>query len=482
MRGVKRSVSSAVALVVLAVAAVVWWQARRVATEEFVRVERIAIGDTLRERGWLEAALREPVTLGASGDLREMAEEGQSVKPGDLVVSVDTSGVIKDNLDRREEDVLINKSRLETVRYRRIQTERDARKNIIITGDRLRLAEMEYEEIRAGLTPEDRRLLEITTELRAIDREDAEEAFLRQSNLVARALASPITLEDLERRLAAATAGEEEAKIEFAVRTAPPREDEILEKKLAVERLQGELERGERALERRLARMDAEIAEQIARVAESQLQYDLVLEEYEAGEVFASTAGIFRPRYFWDHTQRLWQPIRAGVRRGYLDRVGDIIQPGAMRVMSMVYEADIAKVSTNMPAEIRIPALNNQVFTGRVQTLGGVGRDRAEVGPSGVEGNLSGVTVFNATLTLEPNDDRLRPGMSAAITIECLPVAERLVLPRGAVGDYHIGQNTGRVRLENGDLRDITGRHIAGVWFWVEEGLEEGDRVRRHFK
>ena len=482
MRGVKRTTSAAVLLVAALAAAVFWWRARHVATAEFTAVKRIEIGDTLQERGWLEAALREPITLGANGELREILEEGTIVKPGDLVVSVDTSGGTKDHLDRREEDVLIHQNRLETTKYRRIQTEREARKNIIITGDRLKLAEMEYGEIRTGLTPEDRRLLEITTELRTIDREDAEEAFFRQSNLVARALASPITLEDYERRLAASVAGEEEAKIEYAVRTAPPREDEILEKKLAVERLQGELERGERALERRLARMDAEIAEHVARIEESQLQYDQVLEEYESGDVFAATAGIFKPRYFWDHTQRLWQPIRAGVRRGYLDRVGDIIQPGAMRVMSMVYEADIAKVATNMPAEIRIPALKNQVFTGRLQTLGGVGRDRAEVGPSGVEGNLSGVTVFNATLTLEPNDGRLRPGMSASVTIQCLPVASRLVLPREAVGEFHIGNNTGKVRLENGETREITGRHIAGVWFWVEGGLDEGDRVRRHFK
>ncbi|MCL1888235.1 MAG: hypothetical protein FWF96_05135, partial [Kiritimatiellaeota bacterium] len=240
-------------LLLAAVAGLILWQSRRVATDEWARVERVTIGDTLQERGWLEAAGRVPVTIRSSGELREIMDEGKMVEPGDLLVSVDTSGGLKDRLDRQEEDVQAQKNRLQTTTHRRTQTEREARQNILITTDRLRLAEMEYDEIRAGLTPEDRRLLEITTELRAIEREDAEEAFLRQSNLVSRALASPITLEDYERRLAAATAAEEEAVIEHAVRTAPPREDEVLEWKLAVERLQGELERGERALERRLA-------------------------------------------------------------------------------------------------------------------------------------------------------------------------------------------------------------------------------------
>ena len=457
---------------------VLWWQGRSVATTEWVVVERRAIGDIFKERGWLEASQLTPVALGAGGEIREMAPEGSRVKAGDLLVAIDTTG-IQDNLDRREEDVSLNKNRLEVAQFRRVRTEQDARKNIAVTADRLKLAEMEYEEIQRGLLPEDRRLLEITAELRAIDREDAEEAFLRQSNLVARALASPITLEDLERRLAAATAAEEEAKIEYAVRTAPPREDEVLEARLAVNRLQGELARGERALERRLARADAELDEQEARVADSQLQYDLALEEFEASVVLAQADGIFRPRYFWEHAQRLWQPIRAGVSRGRLDRVGDIVQPGAMRVITMVHEADIAKISTNQPAQVRIPALDNLVITGRVTTLGGVGRDRAEVGPPGVEGNVSGVTVFNAVISLDHNDERLRPGMSATIEIECLPVADRLLLPRNAVGDFRAADSSAKVRLENGETRIVTGRYLGTEWFWVESGLQEGERVGR---
>jgi hypothetical protein len=169
------------------------WQGRSVATPEWAVVERRAMGAVFEERGWLEASQVTPVALGAGGEIREMAPEGSLVKPGDLVVAVDTTG-IKDNLDRREEDVEANSNRLEIARFRRVRTEQETRKNIIVTADRLKLAEMEYEEIRTGLRPEDRRLLEITTELRTIEREDAEEAFLRQSNLVARALASPITL------------------------------------------------------------------------------------------------------------------------------------------------------------------------------------------------------------------------------------------------------------------------------------------------
>ena len=477
----KKALLIITALALLALAAYYLWQGRDLATSPIAIVERRAIGDTFIERGWLEASQVTPIALDASGEIREMAEEGSIVTNGQLLVAIDTTG-LKDNLDRREEDVSMNKNRLEVARYRRARTEREARQNIIVTANRLHLAEMEYEEIRAGLRAEDRRLLEITTELRAIEREDAEESFLRQSNLVSRALASPITLEDFERRLAAATAAHEEAKIEFAVRTAPPREDEVLEWKLAVERLKGELERGERALERRLARADAELDEHTARVAESELQHELTLEEFEGCEKFAPTSGIFRPRYFWERAQRLWQPIRPGVHRWRLDRVADIVQPGAMRVMTMVHEADIARVATNLPAIVRIPALGNLEFTGRLQVLGGVGRDRAEVGPSGVEGNVSGVTVFNAMVSLDQTDERLRPGMSAAVFIESLPVAERLVLPRSAVGGFRADDSTGRVRLENGEVREITGRHIGENLFWIQGGLNEGDRVKRNFE
>ncbi len=458
----------------------IWWQNRGAATPEWVMVERRAMGDIFEERGWLEASQVTPVTLGAGGEIREMAQDGIRVNPGKLLIRVDTTA-LQERLEQQDEDVSLSISRQEVNQYRRSRTEREAQQNIVVTRDRLKLADMEYGEIRTGLQPEDRRTLQIAAEIRTIEREDADEAYVRQSNLVARALASPITLEDYERRLAAAVAAEEEAKIEYAVRTAPPREDEVLEWKLAVERLQGELERGERALERRLARADAEIDEQEARVAEQQLQFDMTKEELDACDVYAPTGGIFRARYFWEGATRLWQPIRAGVSRGRLDRVGDILQPGAMRVVTMVHEADIAKISVGMPARVRIPALDNLVLTGRVHALGGVGRDRAEVGPTGVEENLSGVTVFNATLTLDHTDERLRPGMSAAIAIECLPVAERLILPREAVGEYHLGEATGKVRLDDGDTRGIKGRYLGGNWFWVEDGLREGERVRRDY-
>jgi len=458
------------------------WQGRRLATAEFATVTRMAVGDTLQERGWLEAAGLVPVLLRSSGEVREIMAEGTLVSPGDLLVSIDTSGHLKDRLDGNEETLSQSSNRLMVTRYRRNQTEREARQNIIITGDRLKLAEMEYDEIRAGLRPEERRLLEITTELRAIEFEDAQEAFERQSNLVSRGLASPITLEDFERRLAAAAAAHEEAKIEFAVRAAPPREDEVLEARLAVERLRGELERGGRALERRLARMDAEIAEQVARLAEHRLIYDQTHEEYVGGDIYSKTNGIFRPRSFWDNGSRTWGPIRAGVGRGRFDYVGDVILPGVMRVRTMIHEADINRVTTNMPVEIRVPALANKIFTGRVRSLDGIGRDRAEVGLWGVEGNLSGVTVFSATITLDQNDERFRAYMSARVGIECLPVAERLVLPREAVGDYRATDATGRVRLENNETREVTGRYIAGAWFWVEDGLMEGERVRRVYE
>lgn len=439
-------------------------------------VERRSVGDFFEERGWLEATQTTPVRLGAGGEIRELIEDGTTVEPGDVLLKVDTTG-LEERLESQEEEVALSEMRQRVNRYRRSRTEQEARRTITITRDRLRLAEMEYAQICEGLTPEDRRTLEIAAEIATIDREDAEEAFFRQSNLVARALASAITLETYERRLAAAAAVEEETRIEFAVRTAPPREDEILDSRLAVERLQGELERGERALERRVARADAVIVEQDARIAEQRLNMQLTLDEINESVVTAPTGGIFRVRQFWEWSARMWQPVRVGVSRGRLDSVADILQPGAMRVVTMIHEADIGGVRTGMTARVRIPALGNLEFTGMLQALGGVGRDRAEVGPPGVEDNQSGVTVFNAAIALDRTDERLRPGMSALISIERQPVAERLLLPREAVGNYEDAARTGTVQTESGD-RTVRGEFFDDLWFAVEEGLAEGDRVR----
>ncbi len=440
-----------------------------------VRVQEICLGETLEERGILESAATVPVGLGAGGEIRELAADGAVVKAGEVVVRVDETQHA-DRLQRREVEFVTDQMSLAVGGMRRDQVQRDAAAALVLASNRLALAVLEQERIQRGLTPAERRRLEVALELRRIEGDEAAEALAREQVLVRDGLASPASLDDAERRLVAARMATEEAGIELAIRTGPPREEDLLEAVRKVVRLQGECDRGQRAMARRLEKADARIAESQARVAMGVFEMAGASNQLARCAAPAPTSGVFRVRWFSDWRRAMaWQPIKPGVTRGELDRVADIVQPGSMRVLAMIHEADIATVATGRSARVTIPALNDRAFAGTVVALGGVGRDRYDVAPAGVEQSVSGVTVFNTTLALHGDDLRLRPGMSARIVIETVPAAPRLLVPREAVGA--ILGDTAEVVRPGGRRVTVTGRLFGPSHFWVRQGLQLGDRI-----
>jgi multidrug efflux pump subunit AcrA (membrane-fusion protein) len=227
---------------------------------------------------------------------------------------------------------------------------------------------------------------------------------------------------------------------------------------------------------RQLARSDAQLAESASRVNMTLFEIARDSNQLARCTVAAQTSGVFRVRWFSDWRRALSaQPIKPGVSRGELDRVADIVEPGAMRVLAMIHEADIALAATGLPARVAIPALGDLGFDATVVALGGVGRDRYDVAPAGVELSVSGVTVFNATLALHGDDARLRPGMSARVSIAVTAPAPRLLVPRAAVGAIRGG--TAQVARPGGGRIAVTGRQFGTHDFWVQDGLRPGERI-----
>lgn len=441
-------------------------------------IEQLVVNE-LHERGILEAAQTWPVELGAGGEIREMAEDGSFVQAGQIVARVDDTDYA-DQLQRREEERVTLDMALEIVKMRRDQTYADAIASLLLASNRLNLARMELAKIQNGLLPVDKRKLEITAKLRAIEYDELMEQLAREKKLVQDGLASALSVEDTERRVAAAELAAQEAELELAIRAGPPREEDLLEASRTVDRLLGECGRSERIMGRRMARADAKIAEAEARVSLNNFELERDSSLLSQCAVNAQTAGVFRVRWFKEwRLGSAAQPIKPGVSRRGSDRIADIVQPGAMRIMAMIHEADIAGVATGMSARVVIPALGDRSFPATVIALGGVGRDRYDVAPAGIEPSLSGVAVFNAVLSLNGDDERLRPGMSAVVSISLAEPVKKLVVPREAVQLRENG--VGEVIVAGHKKRQITGRIINEYYFEIFDGLKKGDRVFTRF-
>jgi HlyD family secretion protein len=92
-----------------------------------------------------------------------------------------------------------------------------------------------------------------------------------------------------------------------------------------------------------------------------------------------------------------------------------------MRVNASVDESDIGKIQVNQPVRFRVDAYPNEAFTGKVSQV--------RLQPVVEQNVVSYITVIDV-----PNPDlRLKPGMTAAVTIETARADEAIMVPNAAL-------------------------------------------------
>lgn len=92
-----------------------------------------------------------------------------------------------------------------------------------------------------------------------------------------------------------------------------------------------------------------------------------------------------------------------------------------MRVMADVDEADVGKLKEGMQAEAVVDAFPGESFKGQVQQV--------RYSPN----NVQGVVTYSAVVEVENPDEKLRPGMTATVTIKTKEVKATLRVPNAAL-------------------------------------------------
>ncbi len=87
--------------------------------------------------------------------------------------------------------------------------------------------------------------------------------------------------------------------------------------------------------------------------------------------------------------------------------------PSSMRVDAEISEFDLAKVRVGSPVALRLDAYADAVFRGEVVTISSLARQKI----SKVSGQPIGVKVFDVTIAVSDQDERLRPGLSTTVEI-----------------------------------------------------------------
>ncbi len=440
-------------------------------------VETRELGESICEQGWLVSLETEPVELEMTGEIVEIAPEGTRVKEGQVVVRLDDTvardrlAEVEFNTHDAEQSKASGEAQYEYVRL--VESNR-------LTELRARLghARLAEADARAGLKPEDRRLLEIEREIAKLDLADAKDAEERQRRLFDKGFISRIMLEPYERRVMALEASLQEidARIRLEEKGVPP--ETLLELRRNVEHIEAMLARGRKASERRLEYVQRQIDVAQANLEENYHDREQVDDDLASTEVKAPRDGILSVRNYYERQVGGWSEYKPGVSVRKHDLVADVINPGHVKVELMIHEADVDRFEVGTPARIRLPAFPGKVFAGKLIELGGVGRDRSDVAPRGFESGMAGVTMFNAAASVAGNGIEFRPGMSALVELVVEPPRPFLVVSRAAVRKNGNGENG--VSIRNGDdVEEVTiqGRVFNEEFFLIESGLKAGDTV-----
>jgi HlyD family secretion protein len=174
----------------------------------------------------------------------------------------------------------------------------------------------------------------------------------------------------------------------------------------------------------------------------------------------------------------MYEAFRDGRKRK--PRVGDRVwqnQPllylpdiSTMIVKTQIREVDLHKVAMDQPCSIRVDAYPDSLLRGKVTLIGMLATQRFEGGIS--------EKYFQLTVTLTGKNDRLRPGMTARITVDSENAADILYVPVHAV--FNDGSGSFCYRMgKDGKFREkavMVGRQNEDS-AEIVSGLDEGDRI-----
>ncbi len=442
------------------------------------RVEKRLVGTSLFERGILVCSERTAIKALATGIIQDIVETGTRVKKGDFLLRIDTlhpteeSGKAEKEIRTSEVDKALTRKKCEKIRH-------EEQCKIKLNKTKFEAAKLELKIESKAMTDEDRRLLEIERELSVLDVADAQEEYNYQKHLYDRKFVSATLLDKYERKLKAAVAYREELKVKARLKEKGIPVERRIELERNVIREQAGVDRGQKAMERRLAEIENEIKVIQAKIDLQKFNLEWWKQMIRNSVLSASREGIFKRYEHIDwRSGGKWMEKSPGTRTWAYDIVAEIDNPNRMQVELMVNEADFNRLSKNTKIRVRLPAFPGREFVGKLVSLGGLGRDRFEVAQRGQDDRPTGIAVFNAVVHIESTDVTFHPGMSAMAEFILEPPAERLVIPRQAVHQEAHNMIVYRKALGGKPVSTpVKGRIFNEEYFLVSEGLEPGDVI-----
>lgn len=374
------------------------------------------LGASLTERGWLESTHSSEHRVVIGGPVIELLEHGRRVKAGEVIAKQDNSSALK-AIDNIEENLIELQSELTSA-----QNEFEIKMNELeeeqkMNQANLKLAQARLKEAKEKPDAKDFRLSQIDLELAQIELDRARENYDRQERMVNKGFGSPRSLRTLDIRV---KGREQNLRIQ---KSAHEQLQLGSSEELLIE-LESEVTKWKDLIKRHNKRKKMQLDSQklgIKRIKEQQSTKEIELayqkDLLSRSIVKAKEDGLllYVMRRDWSSGGKL-RPIKVGDHLWGADRIANIIDPSKVNVVVAVHESNLTRIRMGSKVSVTFPALPNLSSLGSVVSVSMMARDLSEILPQGYLDGDHGQSYFKVVISLDEQNDRFKPGMTASVT------------------------------------------------------------------
>jgi|Deesub1362A_J573_1020465.scaffolds.fasta_scaffold00801_24 HlyD family secretion protein len=421
-----------------------------------IRVNAIGVLDASRSH-MISSKLR-----GDKGKIIYILDDGTEVKAGDIMVKLDPTPYEEEIL-RLTAEVKKYESAVRALEEVLEWEKSDLQKQVETARYNLKIEKLELDRIQKGEGT--LQLAQLKEDMEEKEREYSRYAgYLKElQRLTDKGYSNPAEIEQASKKLNFYRSAYESAKRKYYSYREYVLPSLIETAKAKIERAETEIDQAKRKGVFKIAKAMAELEKARNELNVSRVRLAQAEKELENTTIRAPFGGI----------AILYETFRNGQKRK--PRVGDVVfqnQPllylpdiSSMIVKTRVRERDLYKVSTNQEVDIKIDAYPDISFKGVVTSIG-VLAERS-----------GGEKYFQVNISVKGNDPRLRPGMTARVSIMTDRVIGRLVIPLQAIFD-EAGRKYCYVYDKRGFRKvEVTPGRQNEDLVEVISGLKEGDRV-----
>jgi HlyD family secretion protein len=163
-------------------------------------------------------------------------------------------------------------------------------------------------------------------------------------------------------------------------------------------------------------------------------------------------------------------PFKAGDRAWPGAAIAELPDLSSLNVTVRIDEAERGRIQVGQSVSVRIDAVPDRDFTGRVSEI-------STIASIDFSGGWPFPKNFSMTITLDNPDPRLRPGMSTNLRVATDRIPNAIIIPAGAL--FHKeGQSVSYVlHGSKFDERPIEVERRSGDQLLISKGLQAGERV-----